>query len=287
MVNKFFNYAGIKKFFIGQFKEIESSILKENKIKVYSELFLGSGILFLNSSDSYEKYILNDKNPYVILIFKAFQNFNYNDFVEHKENIFSQFGDIKNNKEIYYEFRNWVNEEFKKNKENLNLGFYYYFLANSCINSLFRVGPNGFNQSYGNRFSFVDKIDFEYIHSKLKRAELNCTSDYSSFIKDDGKELIFLDPPYYEPQTERNVGYSFSKGQYLNFIDTLKNIKNSFFIYTDTLKKENEFLTNRMNIREMRDIAPIGDKNVTENEYAFLSDNINFREQKLITNKLF
>lgn len=180
MIKKFFNYTGSKKFFIEDFKKIESYV--KNNTTIYIEPFLGSGICFLNTSNHYDTYIINDSNPYIISIFKAFKNFDYEYLIELKNKIFKDFGDIKNCKECYYNFRNWVNESF--NTDYIEYGFYYYFLANACINSMFRVGPNGFNQSFGKRFSIVSEREFNLIHNKLQKAEIYNEKNYNILIKD-------------------------------------------------------------------------------------------------------
>lgn len=287
MIKKFFNYTGSKKFFIEDFKKLESYTKKESKI--YIEPFLGSGICFLNTSDHYDKYILNDSNPYVVSIFYAFKELNYTDLIDLKYDVFKTFGDIKKCKECYYNFRNWVNETFKLN--SYEHGIYYYFLANACINSMFRIGPNGFNQSFGKRFSFLNEKEFDYVKNKLQKAEIYNTTEYEFLIKDTSEEFIFFDPPYYEPKSKTNVGYSFNKDDYINFINIIKSLKNSKFIYTDTLKKENKNFNKKV-IREMKNVSPNRKKEIITNEYVFISDTLNIEdinileEQKHI-NKLF
>lgn len=280
MIPIFFKYSGNKRFLIPLFKELESQI--ENK-GTYIEPFGGSGIIALNTSNDFNKIILNDQSKYICSIYRAFQSMtDYSYLISKIENVFERFGNIKECKECYYNFRNWANSEF--NEFDVDSGIYMYMLANSTINSLFRVGPNGFNNSYGNRFSYLNEENFIKVINKIKTIEIY-NEDYRYFLTNSPDTLYFLDPPYLN--NGKNAGYkSFNQEAYKDFISWLNLIQESNFIYTDTLKPENEKF-NKMIIREYLSIAPSSrDKSSTE-EYLFLSKNLKIPIQKEQNTKLF
>lgn len=269
MIPIFFSYSGNKRFIIPLFKKLESQI--ENK-NTYIEPFGGSGIIALNTSNDFKRIILNDSNKYICCIYRSFQQMNdYSYFISKINYVFKTFGDIKKCKECYYNFRNWVNSNF--NEFDVDSGIYMYMLANSTINSLFRVGPNGFNSGYGNRFSFLKEIEFNKVISKIKKIEIY-NEDYRYFKDNSLGNLYFLDPPYLN--NGKNVGYdNFDRLGFSEFIDHLNSLKSSSFIYTDTLKDLNSKY-NKILIRNYASIAP-SKKNKNENkteEYLFLSDNL-------------
>lgn len=146
-MNKLINYAGTKIKYV----DIINKHINKSANSVYVEPFLGSGSIFLNLEKEFDQYILNDKERNIISIFKSFKEADYDLFKTCEDIIVSKFGDIKNNKEEYYNFRN----SFNKNvylTDDITEGFFLFFLYNSCINSMARFGPNGFNQSFGKRF---------------------------------------------------------------------------------------------------------------------------------------
>jgi len=153
-INKFMRYQGSKDHFVPEFNKLYE---KTNK-NIFCELFLGSGAIFINCQDSFDEYILNDNNENIMSIWNAVIKFTYNDFMNVKKFIFDKFGDIKTNKEAYYKFRNWYNENIHFSGKT-EKGICLYYLANSCINSMLRFGPNGMNQSYGNRLFIFQRMN--------------------------------------------------------------------------------------------------------------------------------
>lgn len=247
---RFSRYAGSKMHFIEKFNDITLDLDK----KIYVEPFFGSGSIFFNLDKKYDSYVINDANRHVMNAVKSFRDGDYDTYLALKEKAFSQFGDIRNNKESYYNFRNWFNSEYF-NKDNdlrkytddsgrldfgnliedknpIREGFLFHFLMNSCINSLVRLGPNGFNQSYGNRFFFMDKAEFDAIQARLKDVIILC-EDYSSVLDkfDSVDTMFFLDPPYL---VRNEVGYqkTYSETNLTNFIEQINKLEGAV-VYTD------------------------------------------------------
>jgi len=262
-------YSGSKFNFV----EKLNLIISQTNKKIFIEPFVGSGAVFINTPDIFDEYIINDFSQGIISIWKAIKDFNYTDFYNEKEFIFNKFGDIKTNKESYYNFRNWYNENYYFS-EKTERGIYLYFLANSYINSMLRFGPNGMNQSFGKCFYFIDSFDFNEIKNKLNKKNILNTS-YENLTYEDS--ILFLDPPYFE----RNSSY-----KHFDINDNDKFVKNIIkysekndILYTDIFnygvyKKINNFKI-RMLRNKMRNTNPNSKKEIIDNKevlYYILGD---------------
>lgn len=240
----FIKYAGTKIKYV----DLINKEIDKTKNKIYVEPFLGSGSVFLNLNKKFNKYILSDIDTNIITIFNSFKNGNYTLFKNCENTIFNKFGDIRNNKESYYNFRNDFNVNIWKTN-TVEEGFYLYFLFNSCINSMARFGPNGFNQSFGNRFKTMSEINFNEIKNKLNNTEIYNKSFFDLNIPDNA--VLFLDPPYIEKQT---MNYTkIDQKWFLDFINFIKNYKGEI-IYTDTLHDYIDW--NYKGIRTIKNISP-------------------------------
>ena len=229
--------------------------------------------------------MINDIDRNIIRIYKSFKEISYEYYVLKVNEVFDKFGkfisdrrfspnNIKNKeKENYYNFRNWFNENHWKS-ETIDEGIYLHMLANSCINSMLRFGPKGMNQGYGNRCYILDEINFRRINKILQKTEIYNDS-YEEIFKIYTDACYFLDPPYYS-QASSYTG--FSKYDLINFI---QNIKNKEYVYTDIINDYNSELENKQLIREMNSTSPLTDKGKNGNlEYIFYnideySENIN------------
>lgn len=167
----------------------------------------------------------------------------------------SKFGDIKNNKESFYNFRNSFNERLWKTNTNKE-GFGLLILYSSCINSLARFGPRGFNSSYGNRVYIPDELTWNSVKSKLEKTTIY-NLDFISLMDKIGNKiensLMFLDPPYFYGG---KVGYDNLErsyyDKYLNFIENTK----ADIVYTDI---KHDDLSSKWKcdlIRTMRNVSP-------------------------------
>lgn len=260
-MTSFFGYSGSKLNYSNLINS-KISIISTNK-KVYIEPFVGSGAILFNLDKQFEHYIINDIDRNIIRMYKSFKGISYTDYENSLDYIKDKFGSIKTSKESYYNFRNWFNETYY-NTDTIEEGLYLHSLTNSCINSMLRFGPNGMNQSYGNRFFTLDFPNFERINHILQRTEILNTS-YKDVLDNDG--FFFFDPPYFS----RDAAYTgFSKEDAKEFIEL---IKYKVFLYTDI---QNEFNKNlyKMEIRTMQNTAPSSKKEKTNKEYLFSSKSL-------------
>jgi DNA adenine methylase len=260
---KFFNYMGTK---IKYVDLINREINKTDK-KIYVEPFLGSGSVFLNLEKEFDNYILNDKDRNVTTIFKSFKNGDYSEYENSLLTVKRDFGDIEE-KETYYNFRNYFNMEHYKTDSNLE-GFYLFTLYNACINSMARFGPNGFNQGCGKRGKILDKREFNLINSRLSRAEIYNLDFFELNLPDNS--FMFLDPPYIAKEgSYETISEDYFK-QFINFVTN----SNNDIVYTDT---SHDFLPNfnKTTIRTMRNSSPnrIDEYTVSECMYSNMEEDL-------------
>lgn len=218
----FINYQGSKKHFTKKF----NFLISNTKHNTYIEPFVGSGAVLFNLDKRFDNYIINDLNEHVIFMYNTFKTISYDDVLDANNDVLKNFGYIKQSKESFYAFRDFYNEKhhFSNNKEK---GIYLYFLANSCINSMLRFGPNGMNSCFGERFKIMSKNDFEHIHRVLQDTTI-LNKDYRDVLQDNA--VIFLDPPYFERPTSYSSNFDAKDLQ--SFLDEIKSLQ-SDIVYTD------------------------------------------------------
>jgi len=256
---RFFRYQGSKNDYV----DLVNSYIDSSESSSYCEPFVGSGAIIFNLKKTFEHYTINDKDRNIIRMYRTFRDIEYIDYINSLEFIEEKFGDIKESKISYYNFRNWFNETHWDN-DTIEEGLYLHSLANSCINSMLRFGPNGMNQSFGHRFYTLSKSDFEHIKEILLKCEIT-NVDYLECVKNNKNSVFFLDPPYFS-----------QKGSYESFSETdLRNLisiaEETEYVYTDILNEINNSLNGEM-IRDMRNTAPNSDKSTRGNlEYIFSS----------------
>jgi len=229
--NRFSRYAGSKLHFCNRL----NAIVKELKgSTTYVEPFFGSGAIFFNLEKEFDRYVINDTNKHVVNAVASFKHGTYDQYRKQIDFVAEKFGDIMKDKEAYYNFRNWFNAEYFGNgKDAQTEGFYFHFLMNSCINSLVRIGPNGFNQSYGNRFFTLTKPEFDEVNRRLQGNVFLVSGDYMKVLDefDSDEAFFFLDPPYFARNT---VGYekTYEEDDLRKFLEKIKSMKGKV-IYTD------------------------------------------------------
>jgi DNA adenine methylase len=232
---RFMRYQGSKIHFVDKFNNLVKNINED----VYIEPFIGSGAIFFNLKKKFKKYIINDLNEHIISIYKSFRDIDYNDYLQALDFIEKEFGNIKECKECYYNFRNWYNKNYHFTNK-IEKGIYLHILSGSCINSILRFGPNGMNTSFGKRFFKLDEDAFNKIKEKLKNTIIE-NMDYKQLLEEykiDNK-IIFLDPPYFErPGPYTNNFKSKDLDEFLEYIKTHKGKIIYTDIYSDYIKEK-------------------------------------------------
>jgi len=247
MVNKYvniFKYPGNKKAFL----DIILPIINSSKYSTYIEPFLGSGVIYLNTN--FKKYIINDTFTVYTDILKVLGTIDFNTINEYYTDITNKFGNIGKNKESYYAFRDYVNSLDISNEKHLGI----YYLSRSCINSMVRFGPNGFNQGFGNRCRglFLTQEHLNVIKHKLSNTTIYNT-DYKDLLKYDSVDTIWvLDPPYIEAPID-TYSNNFNHNEFKDFVTKLK----GSILYFDTENAFGDtFFKHKIILRTMNSIAP-------------------------------
>ena len=75
---------------------------------------------------------------------------------------------------------------------------------------MLRFGPNGMNQSFGNRYYSLDEETFNNIKSRLRKTEIY-NLDYKEIIEKYPDACYFMDPPYF---SQKSSYAGFSKEQF-------------------------------------------------------------------------
>lgn len=269
--NKLFRYSGNKEWFKDYANEIIDKDPRE--FESYYELFLGSGAIFLNLNRKFDFYFINDKDPWICLIWEAITHYPYSTYQKALENIRNNFGDIKKDKSAYYDFRDSWNSEFatkiiQENFKNLDYkaGLYLLILASACLNSMLRFGPNGMNQSFGNRSYEIPEKQWNLMQNKVRCKTTFYNEDFLFFKPELIKNsVLFLDPPYVNREMTYNKnGFNLNK-----FIDWIKRLDNSnLILYTDFENPISDKLVDdgfkKIEIRTMKSTSPNRKQGVEE-----------------------
>lgn len=129
-------------------------------------------------------------------------------------------------------------------------------LYNSCINSMARWSPNGFNQSYGNRLYIPTENIWNDTNNRLQKSIIT-NLDFFDLIKYINEEshiddcLIMCDPPYIKRETSYKT---ITNNWYIKYIEYIKNSSTNI-IYTD-IEHDDLPLFNKIILREIRNTSP-------------------------------
>ena len=271
---RFFRYSGTKH----DYTEIVNPLINKSDKNIYVEPFIGSGAILFNLEKDFDLYVVNDIDRNITNIYKTFKEIDYKKFKEIFDTAIKKFTTVDigfkvpekqrtteigaQAKENYYNFRNWFNENYW-GTDTIEEGVYCMMLANMTINSMLRFGPNGMNQSWGNRFYILDERNFNSVKKTLQKTEIY-NGDYKILFEKYPDALFFLDPPYFSQDSSYTA---FSEDQFKEFLDI---IKDKEYIYTDILNDFNEKINSRKLVREMNSTSPSTKKQKNGNlEFIF------------------
>jgi DNA adenine methylase len=161
------------------------TLLARQTFRRYYEPFLGGAALFFDIGP--RAAVLNDRNPELIFCYEIVR--------DHPTELFTTLKRMKVNEEEFYRIRS-LNPE---NLAPVERAARFIYLNKTCYNGLYRVNKKGqFNTPYGrnDKVSLADE-DNLYRASRILRNALLMSDDYSSVVKDAGKDdFVYLDPPY-------------------------------------------------------------------------------------------
>lgn len=276
----FFRYSGNK---IPHINVINFAISQYNN-DIYCEPFAGSGAVLFNLKKTFKKYVINDIDKNIYMMYKTFKEITWETYYEEVQYVIKTFGrfdldgrylpetERAKTKDNYYKFRDHFNKHWWGTGTQKE-GIYLHFLANSCINSFLRFGPNGMNQGFGNRFYTLKKNNFDAVKARLRDTIILNTS-YEDLFDNYPDALFFLDPPYFSQESSYSA---FDENDIKKFI---KNLPKDY-LYTDIINDYNKDLHKNF-LQNMRNTAPKSLKQTRGNlEYLFSSKDINIRSEKL------
>lgn len=251
MAIRYFRYQGSKEHIVDTINRL---VISNNKYKVYIEPFVGSETIFINLPDIFDRYIIHN----IIFIWNAVAYYSYSDYEDVLNYILKTFGDIKNNKQSYYDFREYYNQTYHFTDNN-EKGLYLYFLTNSCINSMLRLGYGGMNRGFGNRLYFFTKEEHAHIQKRLKKTKIY-NKDYKSIIKELKSTVLYLDPPYIvRPTTYSN---KFDEKKLYEMIELISLLaQNNQIVYSDIETKISDTVLNygftKISTKNMRNTSSL------------------------------
>lgn len=216
-VRPFVKWAGGKNKLIPQMEQYYPKELKENKIDVYIEPFVGGGAILI---DILKKY--NIKKAYAFDINKNLINC-YNIIKDKVESLVLELKkleeeylklDDENRKEYYYDIRKKYNSiNIENENEALEKTTYFIFLNKTCFNGLYRENRKGqFNVPIG-KYKNPTICDEENLIelSKLIKNVTFINGDYrESYKYIEENTFIYFDPPY-RPINKTSSFTSYSK----------------------------------------------------------------------------
>ena len=216
-VRPFVKWAGGKNKLIPQMEQYYPKELKEKKIDVYIEPFIGGGAILM---DILKKY--NIKKAYAFDINKNLINC-YNIIKDKVESLVLELKkleeeylklDDENRKEYYYDIRKKYNSiNIENENEALEKTTYFIFLNKTCFNGLYRENRKGqFNVPIG-KYKNPTICDEENLIelSKLIKNVTFINGDYrESYKYIEENTFIYFDPPY-RPINKTSSFTSYSK----------------------------------------------------------------------------
>ena len=216
-VRPFVKWAGGKSKLIPQMEQYYPKELKENKIDVYVEPFVGGGAILI---DILKKY--NIKKAYAFDINENLINC-YNIIKDKVDNLLLNLKklekeylklDDENRKEYYYDIRKKYNSiNIENEKEAIEKTTYFIFLNKTCFNGLYRENRKGqFNVPIG-KYKNPTICDEENLIelSKLIKNVIFIRGDYRESYKYIVENtFIYFGPPY-RPINKTSSFTSYSK----------------------------------------------------------------------------
>lgn len=266
-----FNYVGNKHRLLNQMLP-----LFPQNIDTFYDVFCGGLDVSINVKADWK--IANDINYFVIEILQMFKETDSKELLRNINNVISEFNLSKENKESYYEFREYYN----KNKKPLLLyvlmcySFNYQFRFNSKHDYNNPAGTNrsSFNKNIKSRLtSFKDKL-FNIEFSTKNFREFDFSSIKSS-------DFVYCDPPYRSSVASYLGGWTLDDDLDLfEILDELNDRKIKFAL-------SNVFYNNGVANKELQEWSEkykVHELNINYSNSNYHRNNIGETKEVLITN---
>lgn len=221
-------YAGGKTNFVKKYREAFPEKI-EGK---YYEPFLGGGGVFFHLHP--KKAIVSDLSDELMNFYKVVKN-----------NLFEMLFQLlrfKNEKDVYYEVRDWDREENYMERSDIERAARFYFLNQTSYAGLMRVNQKGWmNAPFGYRDKefYADVRVLTAVSSYLNKRNITLrTADYKDALKRVRKgDFVFLDPPLIGDQGLTRRKFTFADYEELaKIVDELNEKGVKFLLVTENSK---------------------------------------------------
>jgi len=237
----FLKWAGGKTQLLEEFTKRIPLELKEGKLQVFVEPFVGGGAVFFcfNSVFNFKECHIYDINEELILAYTVVKN-KVEDLIDHINSISKEYysKDESGKKDYFY----YIRDEFNRAKPSINFHKYdtkwierasqLIFLNKTCFNGLYRVNFQGdFNVPFGRyKNPKILNADLLRVDSQILQNTIIHLGDFTdSYSKISKKSFVYFDPPY-RPLNETSSFTQYSKG---GFDDSEQKRLAGFFLKCD------------------------------------------------------
>jgi DNA adenine methylase len=183
MIRPFLKWPG------GKFRLIERIRAALPAAKLLVEPFVGSGAVFLNTN--YEKYLLNDANHDLIMLYKILQK-KGPDFIEFCRDFFVK---KYNTEKKYYRFRS----DFNTSQDPYLKSALFLYLNRHGYNGLCRYNmrKGEFNVPFGCYVKpYFPEKEMLLFHRKSKKVIFTCEDFSKTMNRIKNDSVVYCDPPY-------------------------------------------------------------------------------------------
>lgn len=158
--------------------------------KRFVDPFVGSGILFLNTS--YKSYLLCDINADLINVYKSLQEYKH-EFIKYSKSFFIP---ENNTKDRYY----YLRDMFNASSDVIERSALFLYLNRHGYNGLIRYNAEGkFNVPFGRHsHPYFPEKEMLFFISKCERAEVTFkVQDFRETFQEVAiGDVVYCDPPY-------------------------------------------------------------------------------------------
>lgn len=270
-VSPFIKWVGGKSRLIKEIDKHLPHIVKKDEF-TYVEPFLGGGAVFFYLISHYKvkKAYLNDKNEYLISLYKDVRD-EYNSLCNLLEIIQDEYNLSKDKKEYYLEKR----KRFNLIEKSLEKSVLFIFLNKTGFNGMYRENSKGeFNIPFGDmkKPKILNKELLKDVSELLNSHDIEFSSkSFEELIIKDKNAFYYMDPPY-RPISKTSSFTDYTKGNFNDdiqielkkFCDNIHQNEN-LFLQSNSFSEDNffqELYDNRNidNLHVMRTIGADGSK---------------------------
>lgn len=216
----FLKWAGGKRQLLPQLRKYYPE-----KFNTYYEPFVGAGAVLFDLKP--KNAVINDTNEELINLYNVIKN-------EGKlELLINSLQTHKNEKEYFYEVREWDRQEIYKELPDWKKASRFIYLNKTCFNGLYRVNSKGFfNVPYGKYKNpdYVNEDVLRAVHQYLNKnnIEIMNTDFEKAVINAKSGDFIYFDPPY-DPISKTSsftsyTGNGFGENEQIRLRDTFKKL---------------------------------------------------------------